>query len=84
MWWEREKNRMKELTISKLRMGSLAGFYALGFGVVGFLIGLLYVMADSFQFAAATQAVIKGLAFGVATSWIDVFLVAGGVTVETK
>jgi hypothetical protein len=69
------KRGMKELTIFKVRIGSLAGFYAVGFGVVGLILSLLFAMASSLHFGAETANLLKGLAFGVTAGWGEVIFV---------
>lgn len=66
---------MKELTIFKVRIGSLAGFYAIGFGIVGFIASLLFAMASSLHFGVETESVLKGLAFGVTAGVGEVIFV---------
>jgi hypothetical protein len=80
------KRGMKELTIFKVRIGSLAGFYAVGFGVVGLILSLLFAMATNLHFGTETANLLKGLAFGVTAGWGEVifvtivYAVAGAVT----
>jgi len=66
---------MKELTIHKIKMGSLAGFYAVGFGIVGLIVSLLYAMTASLHFGADTESVLKGLAFGITAGLAEVVFV---------
>jgi hypothetical protein len=85
LWWERDKD-MKELTILKVKIGTLAGFYAVGFGIVGFILSLLYAMSSSLHFGVETSSVLKGLAFGITAGVAEVifvtimYAVAGAVT----
>lgn len=74
MWWEKENN-MKDLNIIKVRIGSLAGFYAAGFGIVGFIISLLYAMSASLHLGIETASLLKGLVFGVTAGLVEVFFV---------
>jgi hypothetical protein len=77
---------MKELTILKVKIGTLAGFYAVGFGIVGFILSLLYAMASSLHFGVETSSVLKGMAFGITAGVAEVifvtimYAVAGAVT----
>ncbi|MCX6728655.1 MAG: hypothetical protein NTV39_02720 [Candidatus Saccharibacteria bacterium] len=66
---------MKELTIKKVRTSSLAGFYAVGFGIVGFVLGALWAMSATIHFGAETQSVLKGLAFGLTAGFLELFFV---------
>lgn len=63
---------MKELTITKVRIGTLAGFYAVGFGIVGFAISLLYAIGGSLHFGAETSSILKGMAFGITAGVAEV------------
>ena len=77
---------MKELTIFKVRLGSLAGFYAIGYGIVGLIISLLFAMSANLHFGSDTTSVLKGMSFGVTAGWAEVifvtiiYTVAGAVT----
>lgn len=66
---------MKELTIFKLRVSSLSGFYAVGFGILGFIISLLFAMAGSLHFGVETSSILKGLVFGITAGLLEVILV---------
>ncbi len=66
---------MKDLNIVKVRLGSLAGFYAAGFGIVGFIISLLYAMSASLHFGIETESLLKGLVFGVTAGLVQVFFI---------
>ncbi len=72
---------MKELTIKKVRTSSLAGFYAVGFGIVGFIIGALWAMSATIHFGTETQSVLKGLAFGLTAGFLELFFVTVVYTV---
>lgn len=66
---------MKDLNIIKVRMGSLAGFYAAGFGIVGFIVSLLFAMSASLHLGIETASLLKGLVFGVTAGLVEVFFV---------
>jgi len=66
---------MKDLNIVKVRLGSLAGFYAAGFGIVGFIISILYAMSSSLHFGIETNSLLKGLAFGITAGLVQVFFI---------
>jgi hypothetical protein len=66
---------MKELTIKRVRTSSLAGFYAVGFGIVGFVLGALYAMSSTIHFGSDTQSVLKGLAFGLTAGFLELFFI---------
>jgi hypothetical protein len=66
---------MKELTIKKVRMSSLSGFYAVGFGIIGFILGAVYAMSSTVHFGAETESVLKGLAFGLTAGFLQLFFV---------
>ena len=66
---------MKDLNIVKVRLGSLAGFYAAGFGIVGFIVSLLYAMSASLHFGVETASLLKGLVFGITAGLVQVFFV---------
>ena len=66
---------MKELTITKVRISSLAGFYAIGFGIFGLIISLAYAMSASLHFGQETNSLLGGLAFGITAGFLEVFFV---------
>ena len=66
---------MKELTILRVRLGSLAGFYAAGFGIVGFVISMLYAVSGSIHLGVETASILKGLAFGITAGVVEVFFI---------
>ena len=68
-------SKMKDLTIVRVRMGTLAGFYAAGFGIVGFIVSLLYAMSISLHLGVETASLLKGLVFGVTAGLVEVFFV---------
>lgn len=69
------KGYMKELTIFKVRIGSLAGFYTVGFGIVGLIVSLLFAMSGNLHFGTETANLLKGMAFGVTAGVAEVIFV---------
>jgi len=75
MRWEKNQENMKDLTIIRIRLGTLAGFYAAGFGIVGFIISVIYALSASLHLGVETASLLKGLVFGVTAGLVEVFFV---------
>ncbi|MEI6850723.1 MAG: hypothetical protein WCK26_02025 [Candidatus Saccharibacteria bacterium] len=66
---------MKELNIIKVRIGSLVGFYATGFGIVGLIVSLLFAMSNSLHYGVETASLLKGMVFGVTAGFVEVVFI---------
>jgi len=66
---------MKELAITKVKVSSLAGFYAAGFGILGFIISVMSAMSSSLHYDVETASILKGLVFGITIGVAEVIFI---------